>query len=385
MPPVRLRFTDPAEAEEIRWPPEAAGDPLDAGTITATAGDGTVQIAEGTPPSGGSGSYTRDLYRSTSSGQKGSLLASDISLPYDDDTAENDTTYYYTLEVSAGEDTDDTPQVSATPEAASEVEPFFSDDFAGGQKSDANGFQWGGTPLSDDIAHSGTHSMRFDFGPVEPGGGSHWWSEERFSLGRSVSELWVEFYIYFPDGSEGIGHPTMGPSARYRQEWVSGSPNNNKLAYWWGEAYEREPLAGWETWTNDSSGNQAYTNLARTEGNRDGDSVLVRRPSHNPPGTLNGGSGSGICASDADRGRWIQVRMHLKIADIGVSNGEFHLWKDGVLIGRIENDPWWDEGETANHISAGYVMGYDNARFAEYTAVYLDSFKFYDTDPGWEA
>src|SRR5690606_34889448 len=65
----------------------------------------------------------RDLYRSTSSGQKGSLLASGVTLPYDDDTAENGTTYYYTLEVSAGEESDDTPQVSATPEAPSALHP----------------------------------------------------------------------------------------------------------------------------------------------------------------------------------------------------------------------------------------------------------------------
>jgi hypothetical protein len=107
-----LRFVD---SDMELQPPE--NDPLDAGTITATPGDGTVAIAQGTAPSGGSESYTRDLYRSTD-GSKGSLLAGSVTLPYDDDTAVNDTEYTYTLEVDDGITTDDTPSVSATPEEA---------------------------------------------------------------------------------------------------------------------------------------------------------------------------------------------------------------------------------------------------------------------------
>jgi hypothetical protein len=46
-----------------------------------------------------------------------------VTLPYDDDTAVNDTEYTYTLEVDDGITTDDTPAVSATPEEATNFDP----------------------------------------------------------------------------------------------------------------------------------------------------------------------------------------------------------------------------------------------------------------------
>jgi hypothetical protein len=90
-------------------PPE-----LNAGTITATAGVAQVTIAQGTAPSGGAGGYTRALYRSTN-GTRGTLLQAGVSLPYVDNAVTGGTQYWYTLEVSDGVDTEDTPQVTATP------------------------------------------------------------------------------------------------------------------------------------------------------------------------------------------------------------------------------------------------------------------------------
>lgn len=96
----------------------ATATPLDAGSITATPGNEEIVIAEGTAPSGGTESYTRDLYRSTD-GSRGTLLAGDVTLPYTDETATDPgTTYSYTQEVDDGEGTDDSEQVSASPLAA---------------------------------------------------------------------------------------------------------------------------------------------------------------------------------------------------------------------------------------------------------------------------
>lgn len=92
-------------------------DPLDAGSISAVAGDTEVTISQSVAPSGGSGSYSRQLYRSTSGGSKGSAVSGATSLPYDDTGLSNGTEYFYTLDVSDGVSTASTSQVSATPEA----------------------------------------------------------------------------------------------------------------------------------------------------------------------------------------------------------------------------------------------------------------------------
>lgn len=94
---------------------------LDAGSITATPGDGTVTITENVAPSGGTAPYTRNIYRSTTNGVLGSLVEADIAYPYPN-AGTNGTPYYYTLRVvdnAAAEA--DTAQVSATPTAASQV------------------------------------------------------------------------------------------------------------------------------------------------------------------------------------------------------------------------------------------------------------------------
>lgn len=92
---------------------------LSPGTITV--GSATVSslvISQGTAPSGGTTPYTRQLYRSTTSGftpGSGNRISSSATLPYTDTGLTINTTYYYVLEVDdSGALTANTAQASGS-------------------------------------------------------------------------------------------------------------------------------------------------------------------------------------------------------------------------------------------------------------------------------
>src|SRR5690606_38987319 len=118
------------------------------------------------------------------------------------------------------------------------------------------------------VAHSGSHSPKFSFGPTEPNGGSHWGTERRFGMGREDKDRWLEYYIYFPDGTEGVG------SSRYEHSSAAGSSHNNKFLSLWADSYQSEPLAIFQLW-RDGTSNDSDIDVAITYGNRDGDKDLV--------------------------------------------------------------------------------------------------------------
>ena len=99
----------------------------------------------------------------------------------------------------------DTAVVTVTGGSTSSPNPpaspglFFSDDFDNGQRNNANGFRWLGTSaemISNQRAFSGTHSMMFRYNATPFGGQA--WAEERFDMGRYLSELAFEYMIYVP-------------------------------------------------------------------------------------------------------------------------------------------------------------------------------------------
>lgn len=247
------------------------------------------------------------------------------------------------------------------PEVPPSIEPLFSEDFEAYPVGSAptggrNGFQWTGSryaQVSSDISHSGKKSLRFAYGPTEPNGQSHMWAEQRFSHPK-LTEYWAEYYIYFPNGTEGLG-------ARYEH---AANNANNKFWTYWGPGYSSAPAGNASLW-----------------GRGGGDSNV---------GFINvGGAWSGaglgpLVVGNADRGRWMQIRVHIKIPDFGQSNGVLRLWKDGQLVTQRLNEPCRVTSPSENYLSAGYILGYDNARFVRDTFIYVDDLKFYIQNPGWQ-
>src|SRR6185312_8319360 len=87
------------------------------------------------------------------------------------------------------------------------AQTIFSDSFESGDLSHAQGsFKWAShtaTSVISGFAHTGTHSLKFSFPAGTPSQGS--WAEQRFNMGANYQELYIEWYAYYPDGTEGLG------------------------------------------------------------------------------------------------------------------------------------------------------------------------------------
>ncbi len=256
------------------------------------------------------------------------------------------------------------------PGADQSVGVVFSDDFEGGYGPQQNGAGWTNTApvnvtISSDVAHSGSNSLRFRFpGKVDCLDAS---AEQRFAVGRPLRELWLEYWIYFPAGGE-------GGSARYASRTQAGCPStadNNKLLSLFGPVYNGETTLGLQSW----SSRNGQPGDARLD-------VAYSKAGHNGVWFYPGANADPF-VSDADRGHWLQLRVHVRLADVGVSNGHVQVWKNGALILNADNLDWYDSTGQANYIVQGYLMGWSNSGFTDTTYVYIDDVSIMDRDPGW--
>jgi hypothetical protein len=245
---------------------------------------------------------------------------------------------------------------------------FFSDDFASGDTSKAeNGFSWNDRsfPVSQGFGHGDDHALRFEFGPDPAGDDSS--AELRFELGRQVEEVWIELWVYYPTGDEGLG------SARYEHRDDESSDNNKFLRLWRGE-YDERPKVGAST-------------LPTADGSGGGNSRMINE--YNPIGSSMGGFGSGgsawVTDDDPDtchRGEWTRVRMYFSVSEPGASNGAARWWVGDTLVYEATDLPNDAEDPANNHLERGYLLGWANSGFTELTHVYVDDVSVCDVDPG---
>ena len=284
----------------------------------------------------------------------------------------------------------DTVTASVDTTAASAL---FSDDFEGfavGSQpagTGANGFTWkasnaqtaGGDYLaiSDLITRSGSRSLRFHFA-----GDSDWskdaWSEQRFSFPQT-QQFWVEWYAYYPSGNEGLGLNRY----EHRDTRSAGfGSDNNKLLDYWAIDYGGYPHGLFQTWSDASSAPNDWLDVARTDYTSGGHAFYPCHSSVIVCGVY--GNHAPWVASDADRGRWMQVRIHVKLADYGQSNGRETVWKDGQVVLDIQNDPNYNASPSdPTWVANAYFMGWANSGFSVDTDVFVDDFSFYTQNPGW--
>jgi hypothetical protein len=255
--------------------------------------------------------------------------------------------------------TADTASVIVDPDPSS-AKPVFSDDFESYQVNQriggkgANGFRWTGegVVVSDKIAHSGSRSIYFPYGPVEPNGNSHWWSEQRFAH-DPVQEYWVEYYLYIPKNY----YHTRESSA-----------NNNKLYAWWGpNGYSKPGMGMFQFWAS-KAGVESQVNTAR----------------YGPNSRYAEYVGPTVPFIDRSHlGQWIRIRIHIKLSDMNARNGVQQLWRNDDLIINVTGDNNNADSAAANRLIEGYLMGYDNGRYREQTDFYIDDFKIFFENPGW--
>jgi len=235
---------------------------------------------------------------------------------------------------------------------------FFTDGFESGDLSHTeNGAFWfsgGGqdATVSSTRAHSGTRSMRFEYAP-EP---DHLWSEERFNLGDPKTDVYIQYWVWFDSN---YVHASSG--------------NNNKFIRIWSEnsAYEGDPVKMGASLLYDAT-YMATMQGEMGEAGGDTPSCLASIGQFHTLGTW---------PIAENLGRWALFEWHFKL-DSGAGDGALELWVDGVkeidgtslsFIGA----PCGAEG--SRYFRVGYLFGYDNARFAETTYMYVDDVKFSDT------
>jgi len=239
---------------------------------------------------------------------------------------------------------------------SSVVTPFFADSFAGGVTNPANGFTW--VPgVREIVTFDGGPAMRFRYeGTPTPEEGM---AEQRFNLGRQLSELWLDYEVHIP--------------SNLVLRNFSGGSNPNKFLSLWPENYSTvgETYVVTEFW-RDGADNTSYARILSLGdlypgvSSRDGDAVM-----------------SSNFISTARTG-WNRIRVHYKIASgPGQTDGAYEGWIGSELMWRA-NSAWqfWSTGGL-NYIEQGYFMGSSNPGYAAQTDYHIRHPKFYDQDPQW--
>jgi hypothetical protein len=237
---------------------------------------------------------------------------------------------------------------------------LFFDDFASGDMSHTeNGISWGESNgstagISTDIAKSGQYSLRFQHIPGVYGAGLDSWSERRFHLGAQYTELWIRFYIYLLDGTEGLG-------AAYHHRSAGGATNNKFLRLWDDDYNNYRLKCGWST--VHATGDQSDL---ITEYGTNGGGVGVR-------GSNNAPIADWMQGFSAPRlGKWTEILAHVKCASAANNDGVMEMWIDGVK--EIENTAldMYPTGGVGNYFAHGYLQGWWNSGVDEQTNVYID-------------
>lgn len=244
------------------------------------------------------------------------------------------------------------------------AQQLFFDDFEGGAMTRTeNGVKWGGgayTSIVSNFGRSGTRSLRFAFQA-----GDNSWAEQRFNLGKDYTDVTIEWYAYYPSGSDG-----MGPKFVHKNNASQGD-NNKLIRLWKGNA--SDGTDGYSSFyvkvgassdlSSSGSGNESVYGEYGTNGKGIG------------PGGSTGAGPVGKAdplITDAYRGRWVPFKYRVKTASSANNDGLMELWRDGVLLFRNSQMPIYPSGGTGNGFNIGYLLGWANSGFAQTTYVYID-------------
>ena len=202
---------------------------------------------------------------------------------------------------------------------------------------------------ADWTAHHGDHSLRFRY----PAGEA--WSEQRFDLGGAYPEIWIRYWLRVPKNFQ----------------HGAGNPSNHKFFALWMDGYSQHgkgPTIVWNFWRQ-----------------ADGNSRFSFSHSKDPVGAGHHGLAPDFLVSSRDRGRWMQIVLYAKMSSApGKNDGEARIWrrwqdeKDFALISETVGRGFHAPEDGPQGWSAGYILGWANAAYAEDTEWLLDSFTVSD-------
>lgn len=274
------------------------------------------------------------------------------------------------------------PTFQISPTGGGGVTTVFADNFESGDFSHTqNGVSWTSTVYVDNsssISHGGTKCARFREGD------SGNWSELRFGGLANLPEIYVQYYLYMPDGTEGIG-----PKAK-----IIGTLND-KAARFWGGGDEGYDFGN--TYVDSHGVAQPYGN--KVGGSTWGDGSAVNGyigaefeysdPTGGATGQWNMGEtyGDGVnntgspthvqFIDDANRGRWLQIRWHIKQASPANNDGVIEYFLDGATVfsyTHLQNGNIYAGTNSPFGFTTGYILGAANNGWPTGQYVYLDDF-----------
>ena len=208
-----------------------------------------------------------------------------------------------------------------------------------------------GTPRNW-TAKTGNYSLRFRYPANKT------WTEQRFDLGKPLRELWIRYWLRVPTNF------TYG----------AGSRRNNKFFAIWMDGYESKG-DGSTVWL----GMEPYNNTGATlgftysKGKYRGSEGYKQ---HTP------------FITTADRGRWMQIVLHLKVeSSDGANDGiiqTYRRWAGESKFTKLHemlNVPLRISGSGPDGFKKGYILGWANAPYQNDTEWLLDDFAISDSSP----
>jgi hypothetical protein len=275
------------------------------------------------------------------------------------------------------------PAPSPTPAPAGPT-PAFADGFdTGARSAQQSGYGWTFTQngadgdavgISSTVARSGSYSMKFTYG-ANSNLCDDAFAEQRFTLGENLPEVWFEYYVFIPAGGTAAGAKFHHRSPLCAaQNDPNGVDSNNKFFVLWDVDYVNKHVRAMFEYRRSRTGADGDSNLYGMWGTDTRASGDYGWPGHmwDPAFT------------DAMKGRWVQIRIHTKVADSkAAANGMVQLWADGVLRVNMQNLDLAASAGGNNYFKNGYLMGWSNSGFNQTSAVYVDDFKIYRSAPGW--
>jgi len=239
--------------------------------------------------------------------------------------------------------------------------PVFADDFSSGDLSHREGgWGWGSGKGSvvEGAGRSGSNALVITF-PGEPDNEDSWEFHNLHVMdGSGVPEIWVEYWMRVP------------PNYLHRHQ--AGPGNNKFFGLWRHQARDDD--------------HRFIPNLARTDINvDDGDRLSSFIFHDNTPDRRWRVMADPFIRAE-DHGRWIRVRFHVAVADIGQDAGVIEMWKDAELLYSADDLPlmYTETGDPAlNVYSHIRLLGWSNSGYDEDTEFAFDGIAIYDSDPGW--
>ncbi len=233
---------------------------------------------------------------------------------------------------------------------------LFSDDFeSGGFATAQNGVRWTSLPwveMSTGFARRGTKSMAFRQGDSKE------WAEARFGGLPKLPEVFMQFWLYQPTGTEAVN---VGPSVQ-----IPGARNDKFFRLWGGEYTGINDIKfGASTWQG-KLGVEYKRNLL--------DGTVWPMGEGGEPTAPDVINYHPLIGNTAYKGRWVRVRIQCRVATPDQDNGVIRIWLDDLLVLDRQKLRAYAGTGGINAFESGYLLGWANNGFPTGQRMYIDDF-----------